>query len=243
MTYDLLIDLEYPERSNNIIVKRNDNNSRIFKFRVTEGGKPFDMSKVTIASLRATRPDHTFVFADVDIDGDVLTYRMSENLCNVTGKVTCEVSLYTENQEEISSFEFYILVENLLFDENDFLSQNDLSGFKSYLSRAQLAAASAEGVMNAFVIGSASVDQILAQFKDEYELYQEYLEGLEKKVQSGYFNGERGPQGENGKDAVLLEGYGIVGFEIKNGHLLLHYVGEEAPDFELDERGHLIYKF
>lgn len=243
MTYDLLIDLEYPERSNNIIVKRNDNNSRVFVMRVTEGGKPFDMSKVTIASLRATRPDKTIVFADVDIVDNTLVYRMSDNLCNVTGKVTCEVSLYTENQEEITSFEFYILVENLLFDENDFLSQNDLSGFKSYLSRAQLAAASAEGVRDAFIIGTASVDAILQKFRTELELYEEYLDGLEAKVKSGYFNGERGMQGENGKDAVIAEGVGIIGFDVVNGHLMCHYVTEEPPGFVMDEVGHLIYEF
>lgn len=52
--------------------------------------------------------------------------------------------------------------------------------------------------------------------------------------------GERGPKGDNG---ALIELEGFIGFEIRNGNLYVNYTGVNAPNFKLNENGHLIYTF
>lgn len=44
---------------------------------------------------------------------------------------------------------------------------------------------------------------------------------------------------EKGADGGTAETTGTYGFSVENGNLILHYTGDEAPDFELDADGHL----
>ena len=49
--------------------------------------------------------------------------------------------------------------------------------------------------------------------------------------------GDIGPQGLSG---ATVSADGAYGFDVADGHLRLHYTGDTAPDFDLDEDGHLI---
>lgn len=47
---------------------------------------------------------------------------------------------------------------------------------------------------------------------------------------------------EKGADGGTVETTGAYGFSVENGNLFLHYTGDEAPPFSLDESGHLWLK-
>ena len=53
------------------------------------------------------------------------------------------------------------------------------------------------------------------------------------------------PRGNTGANAVVIEvGAVEYSFHVNGaGHLILSYGGEEAPDFEINNEGHLIYTF
>lgn len=54
--------------------------------------------------------------------------------------------------------------------------------------------------------------------------------------------GPAGPQGPKGETGVYVETKGLIGFEVRpDGHLYVKYTGDEAPNFKIDDRGHLIY--
>lgn len=56
--------------------------------------------------------------------------------------------------------------------------------------------------------------------------------------------GPQGPQGPRGIDGVAVSADGIFAFNVdERGHLILSYAGEEAPNFSINENGHLIYHF
>lgn len=56
--------------------------------------------------------------------------------------------------------------------------------------------------------------------------------------------GEQGEQGPRGIDGVAVQADGIFAFNVNGaGHLILSYTGTEAPDFSINDDGHLIYNF
>lgn len=53
--------------------------------------------------------------------------------------------------------------------------------------------------------------------------------------------GIQGPPGPQGISGVSVAASGAYAFSVdENGHLILHYTGEEAPDFEINANGHLV---
>lgn len=56
--------------------------------------------------------------------------------------------------------------------------------------------------------------------------------------------GIQGEQGPRGIDGVAVQAEGTFAFNVnEEGHLILSYTGDSAPDFSIDENGHLIYNF
>lgn len=52
--------------------------------------------------------------------------------------------------------------------------------------------------------------------------------------------GVQGPEGPRGIDGVAVEASGVYAFNVVDGHLILYYTGDEAPDFFINSTGHLI---
>lgn len=56
--------------------------------------------------------------------------------------------------------------------------------------------------------------------------------------------GPEGPPGRDGNNGVILEVTAMhFGFSVEDGHLILTYQDGVAPDFEINENGHLIYSY
>lgn len=73
------------------------------------------------------------------------------------------------------------------------------------------------------------------------------LNDLAERVENGELDGAQGPQGIPGKDGadgangIVVTASGQYAFQIKSDHLYVIYEdGTEAPDFEINESGHLI---
>ena len=52
--------------------------------------------------------------------------------------------------------------------------------------------------------------------------------------------GDPGPQGERGVAAVVAAAGSYIFQVDERGHLILHYTGEEAPAFAVNDSGHLV---
>lgn len=236
-----MLDLQKPNRSINIELMRNDDRAREINFSIMSNGKKLDTKDIEIATIKGVKPDGTIIYSDCAIKEDgTVVYEISDNMASVEGKVTLMLELWSMANEMIQSFEFYILVKNQLFDENDFMSTNDLGGFKSYMTRAQAAANAAEYVKNAFEVENGSLTQIKQEYENTLDEYNDFYDDLKHKADTGYFNGAQGIQGENGRDAVVMEAQGVMGFEIEGTNLILSYYTEEIPPLRINEDGHLV---
>lgn len=250
ITNNIVIDLQNSKRKHIVEVKQSDRSTRVLRFTVLSSNKPFDMSNVYTATVKGIKPDDTVIYAAADIEKDeegnntnTLTYTMSDHVTNVTGTITFELQLLSSKGEIINSFDFYVDVINQLYDEDNIISESDLSGFKAYLVRTLNAAIKTESIEKSFEETYGTVASIKEKLEKELEECQSFLDDLEEMLESGAFIGARGPQGENGRDAVVSEGSQIIGFQLVDDELICYYYGEGEPNISMNDDGEIVWTY
>lgn len=144
--YDLVIDFARPSKSNTIMISEGDTNSRVCHFTLLNNKHPMSMSDVTVATVRGIKKDGSEIFGDAKIltddDGyfiNELEYTIPAAVTDTAGNVTMTITLLSTTSEQLTSFEFYLQVRNALYNEDDLVSESDLTGFRDLLNRALVA--------------------------------------------------------------------------------------------------------
>jgi len=143
VSYDLVVDFARPSKSNTIIISEGDTNSRVCHFVLLANKVPMDMSTVTVATVRGVKGDGSVIYGDATIltdDNDnfinELEYTVPAAITDEAGNVTMTITLLGSDSTQITSFEFYLKIRNALYNEDDLVSESDLSGFRDLLNRA-----------------------------------------------------------------------------------------------------------
>lgn len=241
IVYRMVLDLQHPNRQNIAEIKQKDYQGHLLEMTLLNNGVPMDMSDVAAATLKGIYDGTDFIiYTDATIRKDeegnntnVVEYEIGKTIIDTSGRYTFELELLGEDHTVVSSFEFYIVIRNTLYDEDDYLSESDLSGFRSYMLRTFNAAKEAENVEQKFEIAYGTVEEAVNKLNETEEHYAHMLEDLEEKVETGYFIGPAGPQGENGHDAIVTDLSGLVAFEIKGKDLFMQYGAIDPPDVEI----------
>ena len=143
--YDLVVDFKRPSKSNTIIVSENDDRSRVCHFILVQDKQPMDMTDVVSADIIGTKPDGTVVFDTSNVEivrneaGDYLNelmYTVPGNLTSVSGTVTMRIRILSETSK-IESFDFYLVVRNSLYNEDDEIDKETYDGFRELLEQCQ----------------------------------------------------------------------------------------------------------
>ena len=224
-----------------IEVAKGSENTIVLQFFFLESGKKYDMSEVGAVSFKAITPDQSIVFNDtskVQENGSVL-YAISERIMETPGRTTCTLQLIGSKGEVVSSFEFYIRVKAQLFDENDYISEDDLQGFRAYMIRAENAAEACEALKQLLNVTYGGKEDLIGDLSDQKLEYEEFLEDLKERIANGEFNGPRGEPGKDGADAIVTEGTGIMAFQIIGADLYCYYFGDQ-PNVIINTDGDLI---
>lgn len=234
-------------RNNHVEVEitKGSTNTVELDMMLLEDGKKVDAFKIGAVSLKAIWPDGGVTFADagdMSEEGHVY-YTVSDSIMNTVGKNTCILQLVGKEGGIVNSFEFYIIVKSQLFDENQYLSNNDLLGFRTYMLRAQDAARESEEVKRLLELAYGRTDDVISDLKKEKDTYEKFLEELKQRIENGEFNGRPGEPGRNGSDGIVAEGHGIIAFQIIDGDLICHYYGTEAPPVSINTAGELEFKY
>lgn len=144
--YDLVVDFARPTKSNTIIIAEGDANSRVAHFVLLANKLPMQMTDVTVATVKAIKDDGSVIFGDAriieDDNGNKLNeveYIIPASMTDYAGNVTMTISLMSSMNELITSWEFYLKVRNALYNEDDYVSESDLSGFRDLLNRSEAA--------------------------------------------------------------------------------------------------------
>lgn len=147
VTYNLVVDFARPNKSNSIIISEGDANSRLLHFTLLADKQPMDMLGVTIATVRGVKSDGSTIFGDATIVTDPTTgsllneieYTLPEAFADVAGRTTMTITLSGNDGSAITSFEWYIEVRNQLYNEDDYISEEDLQGYRDLLNRSMAA--------------------------------------------------------------------------------------------------------
>lgn len=250
VNYNIIIDLTNNDRKHVVEVKQTDRSTRVLRFVILDRNKPFDMSKVIAASVKGIKPDGTIVYAAGEIEQDEednnknsVIYTMSDHVTSTMGVISFEVQLLSTDGTMITGFDFYVDVINQLYDEDDYISESDLTGFKSYMVRTFNAALATERTSKAFEDTYGTVATIKEELEREVEECQSFLDEVQHLLDTGAFIGPRGPQGENGANGVFVEGSQVVAFGLEDDELVCYYVGDEAPGIEMNDDGELQWNY
>lgn len=235
VVYKIILDVQHPTRTNRIAIKQRDHKSRTLQFTLLNNGAALDMTSVLYATIKGVKPDgESVIYADAEIaqeDGvntNVVKYVIDDSFVETAGRYTMELQLLDSESTVLSSFEFYIEIQNQLYDEDDYVTESDLSGFRSYMIRNLNATEKSESIENKFESAYGSIESVVNDLTEIKEEYADMMADLEEKVDTGYFIGARGPQGENGADAVVTELEGLFALQIVGADLVLQY-GSTAP--------------
>lgn len=240
-TYDVLIDIANP-RQNIICLKRGDQRASNIKFKLMNKSQLFDLTDAFIATVKGVKPDSTVIYADAEIDTEnsVITFDIPEQATTVIGKSIYDITIQDENLGLITTFDFYITVENNTFDETDYMSTDDLSAFRAYMLQSSRYADETRRYVNSFRDAYGNEQVLINEQRELYEFFADYLEDVKEKVEEGYFDGARGARGEDGMNGVISDVGVVLGFDFTDdGHLLVHYTDSDL-DFYIDNNGHLI---
>jgi hypothetical protein len=240
-TYDVLIDIANP-RQNIICLKRGDKRASNIKFKIMNKSQLFDLTDAFIATVKGVKPDSTVIYSDAEIDKDnsVITFELPEQATTVIGKSIYDITIQDENLGIITTFDFYVTVENNTFDETDYMSQNDLSAFRAYMLQSSRYADETRRYVNSFRDAYGNEQVLINEQRELYEFFADYLADVKEKVEEGYFNGARGERGADGMNGVVSDIGLIVGFEFNQaGDLIVHY-SDSTLDFSINDAGELI---
>lgn len=239
--YNLTINLDKPTLINTIVIKKGDHKSRRLIFNIISNNECIAMDDIYSIAIKAIKPDDKVIYDDVVIENGKAYYDLIEQFTASVGEVECELEIIGTQGGVLNSPSFYLTVQDNVYDANKIISENILLGLQTYVAAAYDALREVQEIHNEFGISYGTLETVLKQLEDAKGEYVTYLATLEKKVEEGYFNGERGAQGEDGANAVVVEGTGIIGFQIVEGNLMCYYYNDEAPPLAINDDGHLIY--
>lgn len=238
--YNLSINLDKPHMTNTVVIRQGEGKGRRLYFNVISNGKRLPVEEVLYASVKATKPDGKIIHARAEIEDEKIYYDLSEQMSAAVGEVEIEVELIGADGAYISTFPVYITVQPNVYDVEALVSRDDLQGIRAYVSAAYNVLLDAKEIERKFAITYSDAKEVGERLKTTITECVGIMNDIENKLAEGYFNGECGPAGENGADAIVVEGTGIMGFQIIDGNLICYYF-ESEPPMVIDEDGNLIY--
>lgn len=240
--HNLTINLDKPSVYNNVVIKKGDKRGRRLIFNIISNNKRLDPEDVHAVAIKAVHESGSILHDTVKLENHSFFYDIEEEFTAMEGESEIELEIISSDGSVIYSPTQYVTVRGAVYDTEKLVSENNIKGIQAYVSAAFDILKTVRNVENSFRMNYGTFEEILRELEDSKEDYVTFMRELQRKVREGYFNGERGPQGENGANAVLMEGFGILGFQIQDGNLVCYYFNEVPPPMELDGNGHLIYR-
>ena len=163
-----------------INAKKGDTARSIY-ITLQENSKPYRIADGCHAVFTGVKPDGNYLFNDCTIKDNVITYDFTEQTVPVVGQVCCEIILYDANNERITSPRFDIIVNDVVYNDEEIASSDEANALIT-------ATAEAKAI-------TAEVEQKLANG----EFVGEKGEKGEKGEQG--VKGDKGDKGDKGEDA------------------------------------------
>lgn len=135
LLHRVVLDMEMPERIPCIQLRRNDKQVHRLVFHITRKGQRLDVEDYRF-DFKAKKPDKTTVFNNCEKEDGKVFYTLGSQETACIGEVMCELAVSCVNGEYFTTPHFILSVQELSLDEDEVVSESDLSGFRTYYNEA-----------------------------------------------------------------------------------------------------------
>ncbi len=101
-----------------IHIKKGDTKNKLL-ISLTENGQPYEITENLRAVFVGKKPDGKIVFNDCNIVGNTIEYTITAQTSVAVGIVACELRLYDNNNNLLTSPRFTVVVDETIYDENE----------------------------------------------------------------------------------------------------------------------------
>lgn len=156
--HKIVLDLNKPTRTNTIILKKGDSNSVKLQVALHANDRPLDMSTVEQVYWRCATStgyrDTSIAEILEDEDGNrknIIEFVVPEAVFAAVGVGSWELEIRTSAPQTYITQTFYTNCENLIYDEEDYLTDEEIELWKDCFARATAAERGAEQVYESLV--------------------------------------------------------------------------------------------
>lgn len=126
-----------------IKAKKGDSACKIY-ITLAENGKIYKITDGCTATFSAKKADGNFVYHDCTIENNTIVYDFAsstdeEGDCQISaceGNVDCEVALFNNKGEQLTSPRFVLVVDGTVYNGEDINSSESIQGVKEVIDRA-----------------------------------------------------------------------------------------------------------
>lgn len=130
----LSLDIREPMTQAYINVKKGDTARKLI-FTFSNYGSAYHISDGCTAVFRAKKPDGTILFNSCTINGNAVEYIFTSQTVAAVGIVECEVTLADADGKQITSPRFALIVENVLYSDDEVESTNEFTKLQEALAK------------------------------------------------------------------------------------------------------------
>ena len=130
----LSLDIREPMTQAYINVKKGDTARKLI-FTFSNYGSAYHISDGCTAVFRAKKPDGTILFNSCTINGNAVEYIFTSQTVAAVGIVECEVTLADADGKQITSPRFALIVENVLYSDDEVESANEFTKLQEALAK------------------------------------------------------------------------------------------------------------
>lgn len=160
-------------------IKKNDTKNKLI-ISLSENGKPYTITENVHAVFVGRKPDGKIIFNDCDIVGNTITYTITAQTSVAVGLVACEIRLYDTNDNLLTSPNFTVIVDEIVYDADKIQteSENEINTLDSLISEAKALIAEVEATKNVFfaIYGTTTLEEIEAAVADGKTVFCKYEE-------------------------------------------------------------------
>ena len=133
--YRFLLDVHDTSSQVSLSFKQGDT-GHILYITLTEDRKIYEIPPDCVAVFTALKPDGTIIFNDCEINGNEISYAITQQTTVVSGKLDCELRLYGAGNSLITSPHFTCFVHPTVYADKIIESKDEVNTLTSLISEA-----------------------------------------------------------------------------------------------------------
>lgn len=114
-------------------VKKGDTKRKLC-ITLTENGKVYQIAEGCVAVFSAKKDRGGILYNACTIVDNTIAYEFTEQTANIPGKLDCEIKLYDANNELITSPQFTIIVNGVVYEDDEVEDSNEFSALTEKFS-------------------------------------------------------------------------------------------------------------